>query len=50
MKGDLGYFKYSGEKNCPRCKHPVYGYPALSRIDNHTYGNGDGSEPLIKWH
>ena len=37
MKGDLYYANFKGEKKCPRCKQNVYGYPALSRVDNRTY-------------
>jgi len=49
MKGDLGYYRYTGEKNCPRCGVPVYGYPALSRVDNHTYICSDcGAEEAIR--
>ena len=25
--------KYNGEKNCPICGKPIYGYPANSRKD-----------------
>ncbi len=28
--------KYSGEKKCPNCGYPIYGYPAISRKDNKT--------------
>lgn len=28
--------KYYGEKKCPNCGYPIYGYPALSRKDNKT--------------
>lgn len=49
MKGDLCYAKYSGEKKCPRCKQPVYGYPALSRVDNYTYICSDcGNEEAMR--
>lgn len=28
--------KYNGEIKCPRCHQRIYGYPAISRIDNKT--------------
>lgn len=28
--------KYYGEKICPKCHEPIYGYPAISRSDNST--------------
>lgn len=28
--------KYNGEKVCPKCHKKIYGYPAISRIDNCT--------------
>lgn len=36
MKSDKSYKRYWGDVICPRCKLPIYGYPALSRIDNTT--------------
>lgn len=37
MKKKLIHTFYNGEVKCPRCNQAVYGYPALSRIDNYTY-------------
>lgn len=28
--------KYYGEKICPKCHKKIYGYPAISRLDNIT--------------
>ena len=46
------FYKFNmrvGEKKCPRCKHPVYGYPALSRIDNKIYiYNNCGIEEALR--
>lgn len=28
--------KYNGEINCPNCRFPIYGHPAISRKDNKT--------------
>lgn len=30
------YLKYNGEIICPKCNKKIFGYPAISRIDNHT--------------
>ena len=29
--------KYFGEVNCPLCNMPIWGYPAISRVDNKTH-------------
>lgn len=37
MNGNIPYKRYFGDVECPKCGKPVNGYPALSRVDNHTY-------------
>lgn len=49
LKRKLIHTFYNGEVKCPRCNQAVFGYPALSRIDNRTYiCNNCGTEEAIR--